>query len=125
MNNTILNNKADTNYSVNGVNLVTTSNISTFTIQNQILTASKTNLPVAGSVGTVVSFTIQIKNNDATQSATSVVLTDNLTAAGYTYVTGTAKVNGVAVAQTPNAGIPVGTILAGATSIVTFNATVN
>ncbi|MEG1506722.1 MAG: hypothetical protein RR478_04405, partial [Bacilli bacterium] len=101
------------------------SNISTFTIQNQILTASKTNLPIAGSVGTVVSFTIQIKNNDATQSATSVVLTDNLTAAGFTYVAGTAKVNGVAVAQTPNAGIPVGTILAGATSIVTFNATVN
>lgn len=122
---TTLNNIAQIDWAVNGVNFNKFSNQTTFTLQTAILNAVKTNTPTIGQVGTVVTFTIVINNTSATDTANTVILTDNLTGAGFTYVVGTAKVNGVASAQTPGGGINCGNILPLATTTVTFNATVN
>lgn len=120
-----LTNVAQIDWNVNGTTFNKFSNNSTFQTTISNLTAVKSNIPTTGPVGTVVAFTIVITNSSATDTASTVILTDNLTGAGFTYVPGTAKVNGVASAQTPGGGINCGNIAPLGVTTVIFNATVN
>ncbi|MGL4450093.1 MAG: hypothetical protein ACRCTZ_02740 [Sarcina sp.] len=88
----------------------------------EIGTLNKTATTYA-AVGQTVSYTVTIPNI-GNVAMNNVVLTDNLPT-GVTYVAGSSKVNGLTAAGTPSTGITVGSIAAGATSTVTFDAVVN
>lgn len=120
-----LTNKATVNYKIQNINLSNISNNSTFDIVTPSLKVVKTNLPTAGIVGTNVFFTIVITNTNTLFPATNIILIDDLPTAGYTYVTGTAKINNVLTSDLPTTGINIGTLPTSATATVTFNATVN
>lgn len=121
----ILSNQANVTYN-NGLQAYTgSSNIVTFNLNNPSLSVVKSQTPTAGIVGTTVTFTIVLTNTDIALALTNVILTDNLTAAGYTYVPNTLKVNGVLTAGSPETGINIGTILLLGVKTVTFDATVN
>lgn len=80
------------------------------------------NLPSA-VVGEVVTYSVSLANNNAA-ALTAVSLTDNVPA-GTAFVPGSATVGGVPVpGGNPLTGIPVGTIAAGATVVVTFQVVV-
>lgn len=120
-----LTNQATVNYKIQNINLSNISNNSTFDVIAPSLTVVKTNLPTAGITGTNVLFTIVITNTNILFPATNVILTDDLPTAGYTYVTGTAKINNVATLDLPTTGINIGSISALGITTVTFNATVS
>lgn len=121
----ILTNQATVAYKSGTQNFSSLSNQTLFNLLSASLTAIKTQIPSAGVSGDIVAFTVILTNTDIALSITNVVLTDNLTAAGYTYVVGTAQINGVATADSPQTGINIGTMLPLGIKTVTFNATVN
>ncbi|QHW31828.1 DUF11 domain-containing protein [Paenibacillus rhizovicinus] len=93
-------------------------------VSSPMLTPVKSaNLPSA-VVGDVVTYSINVTNNNAA-ALTAVSLTDNVPA-GSSFVPDSATVGGVPVpGASPITGIPIGTLPAGATVIVTFQIVVN
>lgn len=121
---TQLKNKATVAYKELGSNLTKTSNEVVFDIIGNNLTVVKSQTPVIGPSGTTVNFTITLTNNGL-NPITNITLTDALTSVGYTYVTGTLKINGVSTNGDPNNGISIADMQSLAVTIVKFDATVN
>lgn len=118
-------NKATAAYFLDGNTMSSESNVTTFTQIVPSLKLTKTSTPASGIKGTVITFTIVALNEDATLPANNVVLSDPLTAQGFTYVTGTLKLDGVTLAGNIETGIIMGAILPGASRTVTFDAKAN
>jgi len=82
------------------------------------LSISKTAAPAIGTVGTNETYTITVKNNDATNAATGVSMTDTLPA-NATFVSATDTTSGVTL--TPTAGVltdTIGNLAHGATETI-------
>jgi uncharacterized repeat protein (TIGR01451 family)/fimbrial isopeptide formation D2 family protein len=101
------------------------SNQASLTIVQPSLAVTKTSVPSATTVspGETVTYTVVVKNAGG-QTETTAVLTDKLTNA--TLVPGSVTVNGVAAADgIVTAGVSFGSIAPGATTTITYRATVN
>lgn len=118
-------NKAIVNYKQLGSALSKPSNEVVFDLIGEDLKIVKAQTPVIGVKGTEVTFTITLTNTGLVNPITDIILTDNLTAIGYTYVTGSLKINNVVTPGDPNVGIPLSNLAVGAVATVEFKATVN
>lgn len=121
----ILTNQASTSYESGSQSYTGLSNITNFNLFNASLTAVKSQNVSGGIVGDTVTFTIVLTNTDPLIPVTNVICTDDLLSHGYTYVAGTAKINGTPTTDSPQTGITVGTINALGVKTITFDATVN
>lgn len=117
-----LTNKATGKYTYLGANITTKSNEVTFTSVPDQLTIDKSLTPTSGTQGTLVTFTLTLT---ALVTLNNVTITDLLTAAGFTFVPGSVKINSIAQPGfDPNVGMLVNVLPAGAPIPVTFDATV-
>ncbi|MEG2541102.1 MAG: hypothetical protein RSB59_04980 [Clostridia bacterium] len=116
-----LTNQASGAYTYQGASLTTNSNVVTFTKVTPQLTIVKTATPMSVVVGTVVHFTLTLESLVVLNNVT---ITDLLTAQGFAYITGSAKINGaVQPGFDPNTGMVIN-VLAQGTNTLTFDATV-
>jgi len=102
-----------------------TTNVSGIAVPAIDLSITNTVLPATGVVGTNETFTITVKNNDATNAASSVVVTDVLPA-NVTLVSAVDTTSGVTLAL--NTGVltdVIGSLAAGATETITVVVTPN
>lgn len=120
-----LNNKVTLNYTELATNLTIDSNISIFDLLGTDLTVVKTQTPLLGLAGTECTFTVVITNTSILNTASSLVLTDNLTAAGYTFVAGSVTINGTSNPGNPQTGLSLPNLAPLGIHTVVFKATAN
>lgn len=101
----------------NGISNTVTTNVVTVAVKG-----TKSVSQNYGTVGDTLTYTISVPNT-GTIDANNVVLTDTLPP-GIVYVPNSVTVNGAPAAGTPSTGIQVGTVPAGTTAIITFQANV-
>lgn len=88
------------------------------------LITTKTVDKAATFVGDILTYTVRMDNTGGTADATNVVFTD-VVPAGTSFIAGSVVVDGVANAGNPNAGINIGTVVAGGSRTVAFRVAVN
>ncbi|MHA7966635.1 DUF7507 domain-containing protein [Paenibacillus sp. CAU 1782] len=99
------------------------SNGVTTTVYSPILSIAKSANVANATVGNTVTYRLDISNTGNIGATTTIA--DNVPA-GSSFVAGSFTVNGVAVpGANPVAGVPIGTVAAGGTSVVTFQVLVN
>lgn len=121
----ILTNQSNATYNSGAQAYTAISNNTTLNLLNPSLTLTKSQNVSNGVSGDTVTFTIVCANTDIALALTNVVVLDNLTAAGYTFMPGSCKINGVTTSDNPQTGVNVATILLLSSKTVTFNATIN
>jgi uncharacterized repeat protein (TIGR01451 family) len=119
-------NAAFTFQSVAGGNVISgviPSNTVTTTVYSPKIAIVKSASTTNGSVGSTVTYTLQIANTG--NRAALMTVTDNIPA-GTSFVANSFKVNGVTVpGANPVTGVNIGTVAAGGTSTVTFDVLIN
>lgn len=83
-----------------------------------VITVDKSVDKTAAKLGDTLTYTMTVSNPSAFP-ATGVVLTDPIPS-GTTFVPGSVTINGAASGDQPNTGVTIGTLAAGASSVVTF-----
>ncbi|WP_028551517.1 DUF7507 domain-containing protein [Paenibacillus sp. UNC451MF] len=102
---------------------VVPSNSLPITVYSPILSITKSGSTANATVGSIVTYTLQIANTGNSGAVTTI--TDNIPS-GSSFVTGSFRVNGVVVSgANPVTGVAIGTIAAGVSSTVTFQVLVN
>ncbi|MFB9754621.1 isopeptide-forming domain-containing fimbrial protein [Paenibacillus hodogayensis] len=99
------------------------SNGVTLPVYAPLLSIVKSASTANATVGNLVTYTLLVGNSGNIAALTTI--TDNIPT-GSSFVTGSFRVNGVVVANAnPAAGVPIGSVAAGATSTVTFQVRVD
>lgn len=116
-----LTNKAGVTYT-DSTGSVSESAVSTFDVTASTVTFEKSQTPVTGPVGTIVTFTLTLKTED---KITDVVIVDDLASAGYTFVSGSVSIDGVSSpSDDPQVGINLGSLSGGTSTTITFSGVV-
>ncbi|EFM12133.1 conserved repeat domain protein [Paenibacillus curdlanolyticus YK9] len=119
-------NAAFTFQSVAGGSVITgviPSNTVSTPVYTPIIGIAKSANRTTATVGSTVTYTLSVSNTGNIGAA--VTLADNIPA-GSSFITGSFRVNGTVIAgANPVAGVAIGAVAAGATSVVTFDVQVN
>lgn len=121
----MLTNKADATYKIQNSSFAGSSNTVNFEVITNLVTLTKTVTPTSGIQGDTVTFTIVLDNTNTTNNAINVILIDNLTSQGFTFVSGSTKINGISSTDSPITGINIGVITKNTSTTVTFQATIS